>query len=134
MMRRSILVTLAAVALAGGALLAARWTARPVVALDPPVADFGTLSAQATRTILVRNHGRAALRILGASSSCGCTTAALDRVMVPPGGAARLVVTFDPIAHGPDAGPARHVVYLRTNDPRTPEAELEVRAVVTGRP
>src|SRR5574341_1160156 len=49
---------------------------------------------------------------------------------VAAGGVATLAITFDPVAHGPVAGPARHAVYLRTNDPRTPEAEIEVRAVV----
>jgi hypothetical protein len=57
----------------------------------------------------------------------------VDLTTVPPGRAARLTIAFDPDAHGPEEGPASHSVYVRTNDPRLPEAEVEVRAVVVKR-
>ncbi len=73
------------------------------------------------------------MHVAGISTSCGCTTAAVDITTVPPGRAARLTITFDPDAHGPEEGPASHAVYVRTNDPGLPEAEIEVRAVVVKR-
>lgn len=135
-MRRTVVVAVAAGVLAAGALGWAAWqgawreASRPALALDPPAADFGPLSARSTLTITVRNTGRAPLRIVAVSTSCGCTTAVVDPAVLPAGERARLTVTFDPDAHGPETGPARHAVYLRTDDPRTPEVEVEVRAVV----
>ncbi|MDR7540420.1 MAG: DUF1573 domain-containing protein [Armatimonadota bacterium] len=133
---RRVVAVLAAVVLLAGVLLvvARRGPSEPAVALDPVAVDFGEVSAPASRAVLVRNVGRAPLQILSASTSCGCTRAVVERSTIPPRGAARLVVTFDPVAHGPQAGPARHAVYLRTNDPRAPEVELEVRAVVVKAP
>jgi hypothetical protein len=92
--------------------------------------NFGPLAERATKVVMVRNIGRAPLRILAISTSCGCTTAKIDSTTLAPNSAAALAITFDPVSHGPTPGPARHAVYLRTNDPRTPEAEVEVRAVV----
>jgi len=133
--RAAVAALVAAVLLAGLLLLVARREpSHPAVALDPVAVDFGEVSAAASRTVLVRNLGRAPLQILSVSTSCGCTTAAIDRPTIPVRGAGQLTVTFDPVAHGPEAGPARHAVYLRTNDPRTPEVELEVRAVVVKEP
>ncbi|MBM3469978.1 MAG: DUF1573 domain-containing protein [Armatimonadetes bacterium] len=108
------------------------YTARPAIALDPITLDFGHLSAPMvkTRTVVVRNIGRAPLRIEAISSSCGCTTGKMDATVISAGRAAQMRVAFDTVAHGPQTGPARHAVYLRTNDPRNPEVEIEVRAVV----
>lgn len=131
-MRRIAAVAVAAGVLAAGALGWAAWreASRPALVLDPPAADFGSLSARATLTITVRNTGRAPVRIVAVSTSCGCTTAVVDPAALPAGGRAGLTVTFDPDAHGPETGPAQHAVYLRTDHPRTPEVEVEVRAVV----
>ncbi|MDQ7840441.1 MAG: DUF1573 domain-containing protein [bacterium] len=133
-LRRSAVLMVAAVLLAAGGAAWAVWayTARPAIALDPTTLDFGPLSAPMvkTRTVIVRNSGRAPLRIAAISSSCGCTTGKMDATVVFPGGATQLHVTFDTVAHGSQTGPARHAVYLRTNDPRNPEVEIEVRALI----
>lgn len=120
------------IAAVGSAWAIWAYTARPDVAVDPTVLDFGPLSAPTvqTRTVTVRNNGRALLRIEAVSSSCGCTIGQMDATAVSPGGAAQMRVTFDTVAHGPQTGPARHAVYLRTNDPQNPEVEIEVRATV----
>jgi hypothetical protein len=133
--RTSVLVLAVGVLIAGGAARVA-WTAsaRPALRLEPAVLDFGPLAERMTKAVVVRNAGRAPLRVLAVSSSCGCTTAAITTSVVPPRSAARLEITFDPAAHGPQPGPARHAVYVRTNDQRTPEAEIEVRAVVLKEP
>lgn len=129
-----LLALLAGAAILGGAAWAT-WTstARPEIVVLPGALDFGPLAERATQTVEVRNAGRAPLRITGISSSCGCTTATSDAAVIAPRGTARLAVAFDPVAHGPEVGPARHAVYLRTNDPRVPEVEIEVRAVVLKR-
>ncbi|MDI6772750.1 MAG: DUF1573 domain-containing protein [bacterium] len=133
MRRVAVLLVAAGLVVAGGAAWAVwNYAARPAIALDPTALDFGPLSAPMvkTRTVVVRNSGRAPLRIEAISSSCGCTTGKMDATGISPGGAAQMRVTFDTIAHGPQTGPARHAVYLRTNDPRNPEVEIEVRAIV----
>jgi len=131
MRRTSVLAVAVGILLAGGAARVL-WTAsaRPVIRLDPSAVDFGPLAGRVTKAVVVRNAGRAPLRVLAVSSSCGCTTAAITMSVVPARGTARLEITFDPAAHGSEAGPARHAVYVRTDDPRTPEVEIEVRAVV----
>jgi hypothetical protein len=120
-----------AVAIITGAIWAA-WqaTAHPRIAVAPSAVDFGPVTERKTRTIEVRNSGRATLQILAVTSSCGCTIPAIDATALAPRSATHLTITFDPAAHGPQAGPARHSVYLRTNDPRVPETEIEVRAIV----
>lgn len=133
MRRAPIVAAIVGLALAAGAWTAWTATARPTMVLEPTALDFGPLEVRTTREVIVRNAGRAPLRVLGVSSSCGCTIPSLAASSVAPGGAARLQVTFDPEAHGPETGPAQHSVYIRTNDPRTPEAEVEVRAVVIRR-
>lgn len=131
MRRRAALLILAALTMAAAGLWAARTaTARPSVVLETTTVDFGPVAAPATKTVVVRNVGRAPLRVLGISTSCGCTTATIESTLMEPGSTARLTIIFDPVAHGPTPGPARHAVYLRTNDPRVPEAEVGVRAVV----
>lgn len=131
MRRAPVLVVAVGMLIASGAA-GAVWTAsaRPAIRLDPSAVDFGPLAKRMTRTVVVHNAGRAPLRVLAVSSSCGCTTAAIEANTLAPGGSAPLEITFDPVAHGPQPGPVRHAVYLRTNDPRKPEAEIEVRAVV----
>ena len=131
-MRRILIAAGAAAVLIATAAFWAVWTAaaHPALRLEPSVVDFGPLAQRATRTIEVRNDGRAPLRVLGISTSCGCTTAVISASVLRARGGARLEITFDPAAHGPIPGPARHAVYVRTDDPKTPEAEVEVRAVV----
>ncbi|MDR7419302.1 MAG: DUF1573 domain-containing protein [Armatimonadota bacterium] len=122
--------------LAGTVLLAAgtwiTWTgtARPEVVVARASVDFGPIAARRSQDVQIRNAGRAPLHVLAVTSSCGCTTARIGAALLPPGSGTQLTITFDPDAHGPDPGPAQHSVYLRTNDRRTPEAEIQVRAVV----
>ncbi|MDR7521563.1 MAG: DUF1573 domain-containing protein [Armatimonadota bacterium] len=135
MPRRAALARIAL--LAAGAVVAAGvvWLGqtaggRPALVLETTAVDFGPLRERSTRFVELRNAGRKPLYILAISSSCGCTTAEADATVLVPGATARLAITFDPVAHGPQTGPARHAVYLRTNDVRAPEIEVEVRAVV----
>ncbi len=81
-------------------------------------------------TLEVRNVGRGWLEITGLSTSCGCTTAEIARQRLAPGEATDLVVTFDPQAHGGLTGPFLRQVYIRSNDPETPEAVLTLRGTV----
>jgi hypothetical protein len=129
-MRTALLVGFLAAALVAGGVVLWREAARPRVAVEPATVDFGRVRGRATRTVMVHNRGWTALRVLAVSSSCGCTTPAIEAWSLAPRRATRLAITFDAAAHGPQGGPARHAIYLRTNDPSRPEVEVDVRAWV----
>ena len=102
------------------------------IALVEGVVEFGTIpnSAPVTHTVAVRNEGRGVLQITGVSTSCGCTTAEAANRRLAPGEAADLVIVFDPQAHGGETGTVLRQVYVRSNDPETPEAVLTFRVTV----
>ncbi len=131
-MKRTVLLAavLAALVVAGLAARAAWETAVPHIVVEQASVDFGPIASRAEKAVRVRNGGRARLAITAISSSCGCTTARIEKQALAPGESALLAITFDVEAHGPQTGPAQHAIYLRTNDPNRPEVEIEVRAVV----
>ena len=79
----------------------------------------------------MRNVGRGKLEIAGVSTSCGCTTAEVADRQLAPGEATELKVTYDPQAHNGATGEFMRIVYVRSNDPETPEATLTIRVKVT---
>jgi hypothetical protein len=95
--------------------------------------DFGEIpsTGPVSQTFQVRNAGQGTLEITGVSTSCGCTTARVDKERLGPGEATDLTVTYDPQAHGGQTGRFMRVVYVRSNDPETPEASLTIRVTVT---
>jgi hypothetical protein len=95
--------------------------------------DLGTVlnTKPVSQTFQVRNAGQGTLEITGVSTSCGCTTAQVDKDRLGPGETANLTVTYDPQAHGGQTGRFMRVVYVRSNDPETPEASLTIRVTVT---
>lgn len=94
--------------------------------------DLGTVpnTGPVSHTFQVRNAGRGPLRIDGVSTSCGCTTAEIASTELSPGESTRLVVTFDPLAHDGAVGEFLRFVYVRSDDPDTPEAGLAIHVRV----
>lgn len=94
--------------------------------------DFGSVAntGPVSEVFQVRNGGSGILEILGVSTSCGCTTATVDGRSLGPGEGANLVVTYDPQAHGGETGDFLRLVYVRSNDPDTPEVSLTIRVTV----
>jgi len=94
--------------------------------------DLGTIpnTKPVTQVFQVRNIGQGDLEITGVSTSCGCTTAGVSSRRLGPGEAADLAVTYDPQVHDGETGEFMRVVYIRSNDPDTPEANLTIRAKV----
>ena len=78
----------------------------------------------------IRNVGRGRLEINGVSTSCGCTTAESSSHSLAPGEATDLRVTYDPLAHNGATGDFTRLVYIRSNDPDTPEASLTIQVTV----
>jgi cytochrome c-type biogenesis protein CcmH/NrfF len=70
------------------------------------------------------------LEIAGVSTSCGCTTAEIESRHLSPGEMTDLTVIYDPQVHDGETGSFLRVVYIRSNDPATPEATLTIRVMV----
>lgn len=124
------------------------WPKPDISALPNPV-EMGTIPDQ-PKTVLVEieNVGNADLKITGLRTSCVCTSVVLELhgqdsprftgpepsvtwlgVTMAPGESGTLRITYDPTLFG-DVGPTRRYVYVASNDPDTPELEIELRMVV----
>ena len=107
----------------------------PKIQVIPERLDFGKIPRLKTsRRFLVRNRGKSPLEIYHLSTSCGCATASIDKKLIQPGQSATLTVTFDPNAHAPpkkETTPRqRRTIYIRSNDPVTPEKVIHITATV----
>lgn len=111
-------------------LLTACGGAPPRVSVEPPAQDLGEVPQQLLQvSYTVRNLGGSPLRIEKISTSCECTKATMDQDTIPPGGSAALRVTLDPIEDDL-YGNLLRVIYIRSNDPATPEAQVELRVSI----
>lgn len=93
---------------------------------------FGTIpnTGPVSQTFQVHNTGDGPLEISGVSTSCGCTTAEISSQELAPGERTDLTVTYDPLAHDGATGEFMRIVYVRSDDPDTPEATLTIRVTV----
>lgn len=107
--------------------------ATPMITFDRIIHDFGTIPQKGgtvETTFEVRNEGNEELEIGAISTSCGCTTATISSKTVKPGDTAVLTVSFDPDFHQEPAGKFKRTVFIPSNDPRTPEAEVKIEVVI----
>ena len=119
-----------ALLLAFGLLLTACSKPPPRIVVEPAAQDLGERPQELLElTYTVRNEGGSPLEITRVSASCDCTKAVLDRNVIPPGESAQLRVTLDPVEDNL-YGNILRVIYLRSNDPDTPEAEVEFRVSI----
>ena len=133
---------------------AAEWSAGTLEARES-FFDFGTISMAAGKvnhTFTVKNTSPQLVTITKISTSCMCTIAILKREstqlgpfgmpghgVVPsisetllPGETVRIVVTFDPAAHGPQGtGNIRRIVTVETNSQTKPKLDISFAASVT---
>lgn len=125
------LVGFALVAVLAAASPARADDARPRLAIDEPVHDFGTVErgTPVDHTFLLPNRGTASLLVDHVKSSCGCTVAVLSDQVVAPNDEARVAVTLDTSAL---AGRTTKTITVYTNDPDQPVVGLSlVGEVVT---
>ena len=103
----------------------------PRLVVDPVVGREATvrLGERALLEIPIRNEGSAPLQIQDVMTSCGCTAASLTAREIPPGGQAILRVYFDSTFHN-STGTFRRQVFLTTNDPQAPQAQVEITVTV----
>src|SRR3989338_3162763 len=137
-------VSVFAVFITGG-YIASQTTAKTTatqgeLAITEDYYDFGTVGLEpAEHTFTVQNVGAGPLTIARVTTSCGCTTARLETaagmsrsfgmdhgnapradVTLPPGEKAKVIITYDPLAHGraKAAGRFRRAIYIQTENPR----------------
>lgn len=118
-------------------LLAGGWGAPPAAAqvraprieFDRESLDLGTVSDETPirATFVMRNAGRAPLRITDLETSCGCTAALLSAAELAPGARGDIAVTLDP-RRVQDRATKTITVY--SNDPLRPVIFLKLRAEV----
>jgi hypothetical protein len=110
---------------------AAEEKAAPRIRVEPESFDFGNALPDKTlrKDFTIRNFGDAALVIESVSTTCGCTAALPEARRVEPGGSTLLRVTFETRRY---TGKVERRVIVRSNDPRTPVAEVRVSATVGG--
>ncbi len=88
-----------------------------------------------SRDMLVRNVGQKPLKVETVTTSCGCTSATLKPMVVAPGGTANLHIEVDTGAHGLElTGPLVRQIFIVSNDPDQPEAEVELSVNILPRP
>lgn len=99
------------------------------ISFDRTIHDFGEMPQSAgilDTTFTVTNIGKEVLTIGELSTSCGCTTAEISETSIQPGGSATLTVYFDPDFHNEPSDKLTRTVFIPTNDPATPEAEVKI--------
>lgn len=99
------------------------------ITFDRTFYDFGTIAqfgGIVQTTFTVSNTGRETLEIGTLSTSCGCTSAEISSHSIAPGEMATLTVFFDPDFHEEPPGVITRTVFIPTNDPDQPEAEVRI--------
>jgi hypothetical protein len=108
----------------------ARRPDRPAIRVDPSGRDFGRVKPLDTleAVFTVVNQGMQPLTLEPPKASCGCQTPEIDRLELGPGESATLRVRQQVKAN---VGRFNNMVFVRSNDPETPELMLSMAGVVT---
>ena len=112
-------------------LLAGCKSGQPAIDLPQTEHNFGEVQQGdvATVQLPVRNTGNSDLHIESVATSCGCTSAKVEPMTIPPNGEATLTVNYNSGLH-PDEGPIFRIIYIDSDDPQMTEATVEIRADV----
>lgn len=80
----------------------------------------------------IENKGRGALRIDRVATSCACTSAKISKSIIYPGDKVELLVIYNTgLMTGDHAkGDQERTIYIRSNDPVSPQAEAKIHARV----
>lgn len=81
-------------------------------------------------TFVIKNEGAETLEIGDITTSCGCTSAEIEDQSISPGSETKLTVKFDPNFHEEPEGVFTRTVFIPTNDPNTPEAEVSIEVEI----
>lgn len=104
-------------------------TDTPKISFDRLSHDFGEIpqfGGNVETKFTVKNEGKSALEIGAITTSCSCTSAKLDKSKIPANGSAILTIIFNPNLHEEPKEKFKRTIFIPTNDPEKPEAELEI--------
>ncbi len=104
-------------------------TDAPRIAFDRTNYDFGEVKqfgGKVQTTFRVKNEGKSELAIGTITTSCSCTEAKIENSKIPAGGESILTITFNPNLHEEPKEKFKRTIFLPTNDPQKPEAELTI--------
>jgi rhodanese-related sulfurtransferase len=102
----------------------------PKITFDRVLHDFGVIpqfGGTVETTFTITNEGAKNLEIGTITTSCSCTSATISDSSIEPGDSATLTVVFDPDFHEEPLDVFKRTVFLPTNDPKNPEAEVAVQ-------
>ncbi len=106
----------------------------PEIEIIPKEHDFGQVKYGdlAEQTFKVRNLGKEDLEIVRVSTSCGCTTAEINKEKLVSREETDLKVTYDTGAmSGSHAkGRQERTIFVKSNDPHNPQVEVMIYADV----
>ena len=106
----------------------------PQIEIIPKSFDFGEIEygEVVEYTFKVKNLGEEILEIKRVATSCGCTTAEVEKEIINPGEETNLFVEYDTGAmSGPHGrGDQERIIYVRSNDPVNPQFEVTIKAYV----
>jgi len=75
---------------------------------------------------IINNSGNANLVIGDITTSCGCTSAIIDKNEIAPNDNATVTAFFDPNFHKEPEGKFSRSIFIPTNDPNNKEIELKI--------
>lgn len=102
---------------------------KPVVETHKNTFDFGQIEKTngiVSTTFKIENHGKKPLIIGEISTSCGCTSAEVDKNEVGFDEITTLTVHFDPNFHDEPIGKITRSVFVETNDPNNQELQFDI--------
>ncbi len=102
----------------------------PKLSVEQTEFDFGVmdLDAEMSHDFVFGNMGNGPLKLVEGNTSCRCTLSEIDAEEIPPGGQAKVTLTW----HGNEAvGPYRQTATIFTNDPARPRVDLVVSGRIT---
>lgn len=104
-------------------------TGGPKISFDRLSHSFGQIpqyGGNVSTKFNVINTGNETLEIGVITTSCGCASAELSTKNIEPGKSAILTVYFNPNLHEEPLDEFSRTVFIESNDPATPEAEVKV--------
>ncbi len=123
-MRRLVFFAILAVSF----LLVACNSGQPSIAAEATSIDLGNVvnGEIVTSELVLSNNGDVDLVIDNIITSCTCTEATVNPMIIPAGQNGVLRIEFDSGFHGPDlTGPLIRQVFIKSNDQQQPELQVE---------
>ena len=102
---------------------------QPRIFCEEPTFDFGSRDASETvdHTFVLKNTGTADLEIRRVQPACGCTTAELEKKIVPPGESSRISAKLSLAGR---SGELQKPILIESNDPANPSLQLVMKGVI----